>query len=271
MVFGYILSFYSDTMASKNSSLRNCSRVTPYDKNLPAKWTATNLRSEIAAHGIILISRISKSALLQVYEQLSSRSTLTMGNTNEEPQGTLPVQLTAPRQFQVTEFQQTTAPGPSQVTAFQQTTSPGPSQVTGFQQTTAPGPSQVTGFQQTTVPGPSHVTGFQQTTAPGPSQVTEFKQIAAPGPSQVTGFQQTTALGPSQVTEFKHITAPRPSQVTVFQQTSFLPDRNTLLSALPTKECQTSLLNGTVGMVTAMQGALTSLQATVNNLLQKET
>ena len=146
-------------MASKNSSLRNRSRVTPYDKNLPANWTATKLRSEIAAHGIILTSRISKSALLQVYEQLSSRSTLTMGNTNEEPQGTLPVQLTAP----------------------------------------------------------------------GPSQVTEL------------------------------------------HQTFSLPDRNTLLSDLQTQECQTSLLNGTVGMVTAMQGAITSLQATVNNLLQKET
>ena len=141
-------------MASKNSSLRNRSRVTPYDTNLPANWTATKLRSEIAAHGIILTSRISKSALLQNYEQLPSRSTLTMGNTNEEPQGTLPVQLTAPGPSQVTEFQQTTASGPSQVTEFQQTIAPGPSQVNEFQQTTAPGPSQVTEFQQTIAPGP---------------------------------------------------------------------------------------------------------------------
>ena len=93
-MIGYILSFHSDNMASKNSSLRNRSRVIPYDKNLPAYWTATKLRSEIAAHGIILTSRISKSAPLQVYKQLSARSTLTIGNTNEELQcsGTLPVQ-----------------------------------------------------------------------------------------------------------------------------------------------------------------------------------
>ena len=143
--------------------------------------------------------------------------------------------------------------------------------MTGFQQTTATGPSQVNGFQQTTGRGPSQVTGFQQTTGPGPSRVTGFQQTTAAGPSQVNGFQQTTGQGPSQVTGFQQTTGPGPSQVTEFQQTSFLPDRNNLLSALQTQECQTILLNGTVGMVTAMQGAITSLQATVNNLLQKET
>ena len=58
-------------MASKSSSLRSRSLVTPDDKNLPANWFTTKLRSEIAAHVVTLTSRISKSAFLQIYEQLS--------------------------------------------------------------------------------------------------------------------------------------------------------------------------------------------------------
>ncbi|MEW8548788.1 MAG: hypothetical protein AB2693_35255 [Candidatus Thiodiazotropha sp.] len=47
----------------------------PYDLNLPSNWSAAKLKTEIAALGVNLTSQsIPKSALLQIYEQLSVKS-----------------------------------------------------------------------------------------------------------------------------------------------------------------------------------------------------
>ena len=48
-------------------------RFTPYDVTLPVNWTAAKLKCEIAALGVNVSSKaIPKSALVQIYEQLSS-------------------------------------------------------------------------------------------------------------------------------------------------------------------------------------------------------
>ena len=60
-------------MASKELPTRSRKRVTPYDINMPVNWTVAKLKNEISALGINLTSKtIPKSALLQIYEQLSS-------------------------------------------------------------------------------------------------------------------------------------------------------------------------------------------------------
>ena len=48
-----------------------CKGFTPYDVNLPVKWTDAKLKCEIIALGVNLSSRaIPKSVLVQIYEQL---------------------------------------------------------------------------------------------------------------------------------------------------------------------------------------------------------
>ena len=60
-------------MASRQQTSRMRKRFTPYDVTLPVNWTAAKLKCEIAALGVNLSSKaISKSALVQIYEQLSS-------------------------------------------------------------------------------------------------------------------------------------------------------------------------------------------------------
>lgn len=55
------------------ASRRSRRRAVPYDLNLPSNWSAARLKTEIAALGVNLTSQsIPKSALLQIYGQLSS-------------------------------------------------------------------------------------------------------------------------------------------------------------------------------------------------------
>lgn len=56
-------------MAARRSSRK---RSMPYHLNNPNNWTAAQLRQEIAKFGVNLISNISKSALIQIFTQLSS-------------------------------------------------------------------------------------------------------------------------------------------------------------------------------------------------------
>lgn len=56
-------------MAARRSSRK---RSVPYDLNNPINWTAAQLRQEIAKLGINLNTTIPKSALVQIYTQLSS-------------------------------------------------------------------------------------------------------------------------------------------------------------------------------------------------------
>ena len=77
-------------MASKELPTRSRKRVTPYDINMPVNWTVAKLKNEISALGINLTSKtIPKSALLQIYEQLSGEVSETennsgISNTNDE-------------------------------------------------------------------------------------------------------------------------------------------------------------------------------------------
>lgn len=81
-------------MASRlqNSHSRSQKRAVPYDLNLPVNWTAAKLRTEIAVLGVNLTSQsIPKSALVQIYEQLSaSKDKQTQGLVNSEGQDTVP-------------------------------------------------------------------------------------------------------------------------------------------------------------------------------------
>lgn len=81
-------------MASRlqNSRSRSRKRAVPYDLNLPVNWTAAKLRTEIAVLGVNLTSQsIPKSALVQIYEQLSaSKDKQTQGLVNSEGQDTVP-------------------------------------------------------------------------------------------------------------------------------------------------------------------------------------
>ena len=77
-------------MASKELPTRSRKCVTPYI-NLPVNWTVAKLKNEISAMGINLTSRtIPKSALLQIYEQLSSgrKGEITGSENNTEKSST---------------------------------------------------------------------------------------------------------------------------------------------------------------------------------------
>ena len=45
-------------------------RHQPYDLDNPANWTVNKLKNELEIRGIKLITAVSKSALLQLYQQL---------------------------------------------------------------------------------------------------------------------------------------------------------------------------------------------------------
>ena len=55
-------------------SRRNTRRHQPYDLNNPANWTVNKLKLEIEKLGIKITPAISKSALLQIYNQLMSKN-----------------------------------------------------------------------------------------------------------------------------------------------------------------------------------------------------
>ena len=57
-----------------NMSRQNTRCHQPYDLNNPANWTVNKLKLEIEKLGIKITSAISKSALLQIYNQLMSKN-----------------------------------------------------------------------------------------------------------------------------------------------------------------------------------------------------
>ena len=67
---------------------RSKHRHQPYDLNNPMNWTVAKLKNEIEKLGVKLTTSVSKSALLQIYNQVSGNRTVASAadlNVPEKP------------------------------------------------------------------------------------------------------------------------------------------------------------------------------------------
>ena len=179
----------SDIMASRRSR----KRAVPYDLNLPSNWSAAKLKTEIAALGVNLTSQsIPKSALLQIYGQLSSvKDSQNSGNNDDSADVSVPAKELSTTSNVVTSELLVTPPVPGNV--------------------------------QDTIP-----------------QDISRHQPPVSQPACVPGSSLYTSNSLSHNNLFQEVTTPQDSQ------------------------------SGLIGMVSAMQGTITSLQSTINNLLLQQ-